>query len=266
MLCVLKKHMCYAKLGFQHSWGSIMEDVKNSIQDYLDQLLESGRDLAVQGKARTKGLTAKGKEIASKGEDFLIDKLGVEDNEVSRDALRKGVGAGAAAGALALLLSSRSGRKLAMIGGLAGLGTLAWKSYQKNGGKMPKSTQDIIGLFKGPQAEARADVLLRAMIAAAKVDGSIDAEELELINAHNSESADALKIAFTQTKMAQPESAKAIAALADSEQAAREIYAASARIANGLNPQERDYLDELAMALNLDPELAARIETDVRTG
>ena len=187
--------------------------------------------------------------------------MGLEDSEVSRDSLRKGVGAGAAAGALALLLSSRSGRKVATMGGLAALGTLAWKSYQKNGGKMPKSAQDIIGLLKGPQAEARSEILLRAMIAAAKADGNIGSEELNLINAHNSESAEALKIALSA-----PESPLTIAALSKSEQEGREIYAASTRIANGLNPKERDYLDELAMALGLDPELAARIETDVRTG
>ena len=64
----------------------------------------------------------------------------------------------------------------------------------------------------------------------------------------------------------QPANPREIAALSDSEQTAREIYAVSARIADGLSPKERDYLDHLAMALDLDPELAARIETDVRTG
>ncbi len=238
-----------------------MENSHINAQDLLDQLLQAGRELAKQGQDRTKDLSVKGKDIAAKGEDYLIDKLGIEDNELSRDALRKGVGTGAAAGALALLLSSRSGRKIAVLGGMAGLGTLAWKAYQKNGGKMPKSAQDIIGLLKGPDAEARSETLLRAMIAAAKADGNIGESELSLINAHNSESANALKIALSS-----PESPQTIAALSTSDQAAREIYAASCRIANGLNPQERDYLDELAMALNLDPELAARIETDIRTG
>lgn len=232
-----------------------------NIQDYLDQLLQAGRDLVEQGKDSTKGMTKKAKELAAKGEDVLVDKLGIEDNENTREALRKGVGAGAAAGALALLLSSRSGRKLAALGGLAGLGTLAWKAYQKNGGKMPKSAHDIIGLIKGPNADARADAILRAMIAAAKVDGRIDDAELALIEKAGTGGGDALKLA-----LADPESARDIAALADSEQAAREIYAASARIADGLNPKERDYLDQLAMALKLDPELAARLETDVRTG
>ncbi len=232
-----------------------------NIQDYLDQLLKAGQELAERGKESTKGLTAKGKEIAKKGEDALVDKLGIEDNEKTRDALRKGVGAGAAAGALALLLSSRSGRKLAALGGLAGLGALAFKAYQKNGGEMPKSAQDIIGLIKGPEAETRANALLRAMVAAAKVDGHIDDAELALIEKAGKGSGDALKLA-----LAAPESPENIAKLAESEQAAREIYAASARIANGLNDKEREYLDRLAMALKLTPELAARLETDVRTG
>ena len=115
--------------------GTIMAGTQINAQDLLDQLLRAGRDLAKQGQERTKGLSAKGKDVAAKGEDYLVDKLGLEDSEVSRDSLRKGVGAGAAAGALALLLSSRSGRKVATMGGLAALGTLAWKSYQKNGGE-----------------------------------------------------------------------------------------------------------------------------------
>ncbi len=239
--------------------GNIMSETIK-VQEYLDQLLKAGRELAEKGKESSAGISAKAKELAAKGEDVLVDKLGIEDSEQTRAALRKGVGAGAAAGALALLLSSRSGRKLAMLGGLAGLGTLAYKAYKKNGGNMPQSAQEVIGLIKGEKAEDRAKILLRAMIAAAKIDGNIDDEELALINKAG-KGGDALKLALSA-----PESAKDIAKLADSEQAAREIYAASARIANGLNPKERDYLDELAMALKLDPELAARLETDVRTG
>ena len=116
----------------------IMANTQINAQDMIDQLLKAGRELAKQGQQRSKGLSAKGKDIAAKGEGFLVDKLGLEDSEISRESLRKGAATGAAAGALALLLSSRSGRKLATIGGLAGLGTLAWKSYQKNGGKMKK--------------------------------------------------------------------------------------------------------------------------------
>ncbi|HHL43376.1 MAG TPA: DUF533 domain-containing protein [Hellea balneolensis] len=238
-----------------------MSDTKFNAQDFLDQLLKAGQDLVEQGKSKGQILTDKSKELAAKGEDVLVDKLGIEDTDASRAALRKGVGAGAAAGALALLLSSRSGRKFAAIGGLAGLGALAYQAYKKNGGEMPKSAQDIIGLITGDKAEARADAILKAMIAAAKADGRINKDEMDMIEGLGTASPEALKAA-----LAQPADPKDIAALADSEQAAREIYAASARIANGLNTKERDYLDALAMALKLDPELAARIETDVRTG
>jgi uncharacterized membrane protein YebE (DUF533 family) len=230
-------------------------------QDFLDQILRAGQDLARQGQSKSKGLSVKGKEIAKKGEDYLVDKLGIEDNDKSRDALRKGVGAGAAAGALALLLSSRSGRKVVTLGGLAGLGALAYQAYKKNGGEMPKSAQDILGLITGPKAEARSEAILQAMIAAAKADGRINEAEMALIKAYIGDDFSDL-----QNALSSPASARQIAALADSEQAAREIYAASCRIANGLNPKERDYLDRLAMALDLDPELAARLETDARTG
>jgi len=182
----------------------------------------------------------------------------LEDTPKIREALRKGVGTGAAAGALLLLLKSKSGRKLAALGGLAGLGTVAYKAYQKNGGKMPNWKQEVIGLIKGPEAEARSEVILRAMIAAAKADGDISDAEMSFIKDHD-------EIDLGDILNQEPDALQ-IAQLADSEQARREIYAASCRIADGLNEKERDYLDNLAMALQLDPDLAALLETEVRTG
>lgn len=236
-----------------------MSNTQLNAQDLLNEILKTGQDLLAQGKSQTADLTKKGKELASKGEDILAEKLGVEDNEVSRDALRKGVGAGAAAGALALLLSSRSARKLATIGGLSALGVVAYKAYKD--GNMPTSTDEVIGLLTGKAANDRAQTLLKAMIAAAQADGVLNGEEHDLIAAYDGASAKTLEALLTETA-----SAKDIAALSTSDQEGREIYAVSCRVANGLNPDERNYLDELAMALRLDPELAARIETDVRTG
>ena len=230
-----------------------------NIQDLLNEVLSSGKDLVKQGKTQTAGITEKGKELGLKGEDLLIDKLGLEDTPKVREALRKGVGTGTAAGALLLMLGSKSGRKLATLGGLAGLGTIAYKAYQKNGGKMPTNWKDeVIGMISGPKAEARSEAILRAMIAAAKADGEISSAEMAFIKDH-----DEVELGSILDQDCDP---RAIAKLADSEQAEREIYAASCRIANGFSEKERDYLDDLAMALRLDPELAARIETDVRTG
>ena len=238
-----------------------METIQNQAQELLEQLLSSSKDLTTKAKSKIDENSPRVKEIAKKGEDYLVDKLGIEDTEVAREALRKGAGASAAAGALALLLTSRSGRKVATIGGLAGLGTLAWKAYKMNGGEMPKSAQELIGVLKGEKAEARAEILIRAMVAAAKADGEINDAEMALIKAHRATSSEALQVA-----MDQPANPRDIAALSDSPQAAREIYAVSCRVADGLSPKERDYLDHLAMALDLNPEIAAQLETDVRTG
>ena len=228
-------------------------------QELLNEILVAGKDLISEGKSKTGNLTNKGKELAKKGEDVLIDKLDIEDTELSRDALRKGVGAGAAAGALALLLSSRSGRKLATLGGLSALGVVAYKAHKN--GKMPTSVDDVIGLLKGPAADDRADVLVKAMIAAAHADGELSEAEMKLLEAYDGETKEAL-----QSYLSKSYSARDIAALSSSKQEAAEIYAISCRIADGLNPAERNYLDALAMGLGLDPELAALIETEVRTG
>ncbi len=242
-------------------WGTTMTSTNVNIQTLLNEILSGGRDLAQNAKAKvaSTGAIDKGKALGKKGEDLLIEKLGLEDTPKIREALRKGVGTGAAAGALLLMLKSKSGRKLATLGGLAGLGTLAYKAYQKNGGKMPKNWKDeVVGLLKGPKAENRSEAIMRAMIAAAKADGEISDDEMAFIKNH-----DEVDLGNILDQAADPIE---IARLSDSDQASREIYAASCRIANGLNEKERDYLDNLAMALRLDPDLAARLETDVRTG
>jgi len=120
---------------------------------------------------------------------------------------------------------------------------------------------DVIGLIKGPAGNDRADKLLQAMVAAAKADGKLSKDEVEIIMALNPEAIDSL-----ETALAESPNPKQIAALAKNDQEAAEIYAVSCRVANGLNVKEREYLDHLAMALKLDPIVAAKLETDVRTG
>jgi len=227
-------------------------------QDLLDQILGTTSDLVKKAKtADTAELTAKGKAMYRQAEDALADKLGMGDDEDSRKKLR--LGTAATAGALALLLSNRSKRKFATMAGLGALGVVAYKAQQA--GKMPKSFQDVVDLINNNAPADRADVLLTAMIHAAKADGDISDEEAVLIESLDEADADDLRAVLAGE--ADP---KTVAALAKDEQTKLEVYAASCRIANGLNPRERDYLDRLAMELRLDPEVAARVETDVRTG
>ena len=227
-------------------------------QKLLDQILGTGQELVQKAKtADTAELTAKGKDMFKQAEDALADKLGVGDDAESRKKLR--LGAAATASALALVLGNRSKRKFATLGGLGALGFLAYKAQQA--GTMPKNFQDVVDLINNKAPADRSDILLDAMIAAAKADGDVSNEELVMLD--ELDGVDAEDVRAVLSGDADPAS---IAALAKDDQTRAEIYAVSCRIANGLNPRERDYLDRLAMEMRLDPEVAARIETDVRTG
>lgn len=238
-----------------------MSRSRSDLQGLLDKILSSGKDIIRDVQNNSGDLTAKGKDLALRGEDILVDKLGIKDTEAGRDALRKGVGTGAAAGALALLLSSRSGRKVAGLGGLAGLGLLAYKAYQMDGADKTIDQDECVGELSGGEDIARSELLLKAMVSAAKADGIVSDAEMTLIRSHDP---DALPV--IEAFLAEPADPELIAAEVDCDQAALEVYAVSCRVADGINIIERDYLDRLAMALHLDPELAARIETDIRTG
>ena len=227
-------------------------------QNLLDQILGTGQNLVKKAKtADTAELTTKGKDMFKQAENALADKLGVGDDAESRKKLR--LGTAATAGALALVLGNRSKAKFAALGGLGALGFLAYKVQQT--GTMPKNLQDVVDLINNKAPANRSDVLLQAMVSAAQADGDISEDEAAMLD--GIEGVDAADVRAVLSGKADP---SAIAALAKDEQTKLEIYAVSCRIANGLNPRERDYLDHLAMEMRLDPEKAARIETDVRTG
>lgn len=227
-------------------------------QKLLDQILGTGQDLVKKAKtADTAELTTKGKDMFKQAEDALADKLGVGDDADSRKKLR--LGTAATAGALALVLGNRSKRKFAALGGLGALGFLAYKAQQA--GTMPKNLQDVVDLINNKAPANRSDILLQAMVSAAQADGDISDEETIMLD--SLDGVDAADVRAVLSGKADP---SGIAAMAKDEQTKLEIYAVSCRIANGLNPRERDYLDHLAMEMRLDPEVAARIETDVRTG
>jgi uncharacterized membrane protein YebE (DUF533 family) len=57
-----------------------------------------------------------------------------------------------------------------------------------------------------------------------------------------------------------------VAREADSPEAAAELYLASVLVIDLDDARERVYLNELARALGLDPELARRLEREARPG
>ena len=113
-----------------------------------------------------------------------------------------------------------------------------------------------------PSAEtAEALLMLRAMIAAAKADGAIDAEERGRIAAQLDGAG--LSAAARDTVLAdfdKPLSPAALAKLASDPMLAAQLYAAAVVGAGEIAAAERAWLDQFAKALKLDRAAAAAIE------
>ena len=236
-------------------------------QQFLEDLLKSGSALADQGKAMAIEGMAKAKEGLVKAQEQI--ELQIPEAGPERDKMIQQLGVGAAAGGLlALLVGTKSGRKILSpaikLGSLAALGTVGFKVYQKwqEQQGLPLAGQSIEQLDGAPR-NARALTIVRAMIAAAKADGTIDGEERDAITAQIEASnlqADTSKILIDE--ILNPLNVSEIAAASDSSEAAIEIYLASIAIVDVGNEKVRQFLDQLAAAMQIDPELKANIEAE----
>ncbi|HEB78786.1 MAG TPA: tellurite resistance TerB family protein [Methylothermaceae bacterium] len=226
----------------------------------LDQLLQSG------------------KELAEKGKEWVEEKADIPKEGPEREAALSGLAKGAAAGGLlALLLGTKGGRKLAgtavKLGGLAALGGLAYKTFQSWHGvrsTRPEEPGVPVSQLEGEAAEKRAQVLLKAMIAAAKADGHVDDQERgKILDQAKALGIDQETIQFIEQQLQAPVDAQAIAAEADSRETAAEIYLLSRMIIDVANDQEKQYLQQLAGALGLEQDFLAQLErraTETSTG
>ena len=247
----------------------------------LEQILESGRKLAEQGisHAQNSGLVDKGKDLADKGKELAekgkeIAQQGVEYAKdqlpppgPEREKMLKNLGVGAAAGGLlALLIGTKSGRKVlspaVKLGSLAALGGLGYKvftEWQKSQGL--EVTGQPIASLTAPQANDRSMAIIKAMIGAAKADGTIDdAEQGAIIEQINSSDLEKPAAEILLSELQKPLDVEAIAAAADSPESAVEIYLASLLLTDKSNAQEQSYLSKLSAALKLDSKLVADLE------
>ncbi|MEH7827546.1 DUF533 domain-containing protein [Gemmobacter denitrificans] len=113
----------------------------------------------------------------------------------------------------------------------------------------------------GPMAEENARLMIRAMIQAAKADGTIDAAERETILSHLKDASDE-EIAFVQAELDGPMDLAGLAnGVADS--AKGQVYAASLMVISVDTDAERSYLAGLARALGLDSATVAKLHADM---
>lgn len=248
-----------------------------STRQILDQLLRSGQDLAKQwgnGQQSSGGLSG------------LQDKLGgllgggsAEKNQAGGNnlsSLLTGFGGGAiSGGALAMLLSNKKARKIggniAMYGGMAALGALAFKAYgdwqrdqAQQTGNAPLAEPQTLDRLPAPQAEQHSSAILIAMIGAAKADGHIGAEETQLLEQEMAKlSKDASDQRWLHEELTRPLDPAAVARASSTPEMAAEMYLASLLVVDDESFMERAYLDQLAKELKLDPDLKAKLEQQV---
>lgn len=218
---------------------------------FLDQLLRSARGLFGDARARAGELSAH------------VEKEGIGGMRMGK------LGQGMVAGSLlTLLLGSRGGRRLAKLGGVALLGTLAWRAWQERqpaaDGTAANDAPPALDRLPPAEAEAHSRALLVAMIAAARADGHIDQRELELIRGEldRADVGGDLR-AWLQTELERPLDPARVAQAATSPQLASEMYLASLLVVDVQNARERQYLDDLAHHLGLDPQIRASLERQI---
>lgn len=196
----------------------------------------------------------------------------------------KGAGGGALAGGLAaILLGSKTGREIGgealKLGGMAAVGALAYKAYSdwQAGKEAPAapSAPPSVPMLPAPSGtpfnpstetgqQKLARHLLRAMIAAAKADGHIDAQEQARIFAEM----DKLPLAaddkaFVMDELRAKLDIEAVAGAAETPEEAAEIYTASLLAIDIDNAAERGYLAMLAARLKLDDALVGHLQQTV---
>lgn len=109
--------------------------------------------------------------------------------------------------------------------------------------------------------EDNARLMIRAMIQAAKADGTFDAEEQARLMEHMGE-LDAEELAFVKAELAKPVDLMALAA--DTSDAMKaQVYATSVMAVRVDTSQEAAYLDGLAAALGLSDETRARVHASM---
>lgn len=149
---------------------------------------------------------------------------------------------------------------------LASLGMMAYQAYQawqrSQASAAPPQIPQTADLLAGPQIEEHSHAVLRALIAAAKADGRIDKTEKHLISSEiGKHTSDPQLQQWLDAEVAKPLDPAEVAQSAQGDPAvAAEMYLASVMLVDDQQDAERRYLDQLAAALNINPDLQVHLE------
>jgi len=111
------------------------------------------------------------------------------------------------------------------------------------------------------QTEDDALLFLRTMVAAAASDGMIDeAERQRIVSGLVEAGIDPQASRWLEKEMASPADVEELAASVADPETAAQVYAAARITINPDTIQEREFLHQLAVALDLDPAIRAQID------
>jgi len=181
-------------------------------------------------------------------------------------------GGGGLGGLVGSLLGG-GGSQAAVGGGMAGglIGSLAKAAMSQMGGGASGGDQTAasgfdLSRYTSGQVESQRDdndralVMIRAMLAAAKADGEIDAGEQErILGKLDDGGADQEMRAFVQSELQKPVDIESLASEVDSPHMATEVYTASLFAIDVDTPGEQAYLNQLATRLGLPATLVKQL-------
>jgi uncharacterized membrane protein YebE (DUF533 family) len=177
-----------------------------------------------------------------------------------------------------LLFGKRKGGRgvsgsLVKLGGLALIGTLAWKalrSKQTGAAPEPGAVRDTFHALAEPEASAfdpvsltedDALLFLRAMVAAACADGQLDAAERSRIARGLAEAGiDEDSTRWLENEIESPADVEELAEPVNTPEKAAQVYTAARLAIDPDTRQEREFLRQLAQALDLDAATRAQID------
>ncbi len=181
-------------------------------------------------------------------------------------------------GLAAILLGTEGGRSLTgsliKLGGLAAIGGLAYKALRnfQEGRPLSEGLPGLDQLSAAPEGSAFAEaahtqetarLLVRAMVATAAADGTVDAAQRQRILGEMKGAGLAAEAAdFLNREIQSPAKIEDLARAADSREIALQVYAAAQLVA--VDAQEKAFLGHLAKALGLEPQLVAEVNALTR--
>jgi uncharacterized membrane protein YebE (DUF533 family) len=153
---------------------------------------------------------------------------------------------------------------------LASLGMMAFQAYQawqrSQASAAPQQIPPTANLLAGPEVEEHSHAVLRALIAAAKADGEIDTREQQMINSEISKHTDDPQLQqWFESEIAKPLDANEVAEAANGDPAmAADMYLVSVLLVDDQQDADLNYLDVLAAALQIDPQLQVHLEQQAK--